>query len=85
MDVRDITAKEITNTVREAMHRGEYHFSRYVIDALEKGYEKQESTVGKDIFRQLLENARIAKEEGVALCQDIHIVRGDLNESITNG
>jgi len=36
----------------------------------EKGLEKEESPVGKYIFHQLLENARIVREERVVLCQD---------------
>ncbi len=69
-----------------------------VIAAYEKGLENEESPVGKDGFRQLLENAKIAREEGLALCQDTglavvfvemgqdcHVVGGDLNEAIHEG
>jgi fumarate hydratase subunit alpha len=54
--------------------------------------------VEKDHLRQLLENAKIAKNEGVPLCQvyglavvfaelgqDVHIVEGDFNEAIHEG
>lgn len=50
--------------------------------------------MGRDQFRQLLKNAKIAKNEGIPLCQDtglavvfeelgqdIHIVEGDFNEA----
>jgi fumarate hydratase subunit alpha len=69
-----------------------------VVEAFAEAFEKEESPVGKDIFRQLLENAKIAKEEGIPLCQDtgmvvvfiemgqdIHIVGGDLNQAINEG
>jgi fumarate hydratase subunit alpha len=69
-----------------------------VIAAYEKGLEEEESSIGKDSFRQLLENARIAREEGLPLCQDtglvvlfaemgqdVHIVGGDFNEAIHEG
>jgi fumarate hydratase subunit alpha len=69
-----------------------------VIEALTKGLEKEKSKTGKDIFRQLLQNAKIAKTEGIPLCQDtgmvvvfiemgqdVHIVGGDLNQAINEG
>jgi len=50
------------------------------------------------VLLQLLENAKIAREEGVPLCQDtglavvfveigqdVHVVGGDLNEAIHEG
>jgi fumarate hydratase subunit alpha len=96
--VRDIRAEEITYTVRRLCIEANTILGDDVIEAFRKGLEKEESPVGKDIFRQLLENARIAREEGVALCQDtglavvfveigqdVHIVGGDLNESINEG
>jgi fumarate hydratase subunit alpha len=98
MDVREIPVEEITNTIRRLCIEANTILGDDVIESLKKGYEKEESPVGKDIFRQLLENARIAKEEGIALCQDtglavvfvemgqdIHIVGGDLSESINEG
>ena len=98
MDVREIPVEEITNTIRRLCIEANTILGDDVIESLKKGYKKEESPVGKDIFRQLLENARIAKEEGIALCQDtglavvlvemgqdIHIVGGDLSESINEG
>ena len=98
MGVREIQAEEITRTIRRLCIEANTILGDDVVEALKKGLEKEESTVGKDIFRQLLENAKIAKEEGIPLCQDtgmvvvfiemgqdIHIVGGDLNQSINEG
>ncbi len=98
MGVREIQAEEITRTIRRLCIEANTILGDDVVDALKKGLEKEKSTVGKDIFRQLLENAKIAKEEGIPLCQDtgmvvvfiemgqdIHIVGGDLNQSINEG
>lgn len=98
MGVREIQAEEITRTIRRLCIEANTILGDDVVDALKKGLEKEESTVGKDIFRQLLENAKIAREEGIPLCQDtgmvvvfiemgqdIHIVGGDLNQSINEG
>jgi len=96
--MREIPVEEITKTIRRLCIAANTVLGDDVVEALKKGYEKEESPVGKDIFRQLLENARIAREEGIALCQDTglavvfvemgqdtHIVGGDLNESINEG
>ena len=96
--MREIPVEEITKTIRKLCIAANTVLGDDVVEALKKGYEKEESPVGKDIFRQLLENARIAREEGIALCQDTglavvfvemgqdtHIVGGDLNESINEG
>jgi fumarate hydratase subunit alpha len=98
MGVREIQAEEITRTIRRLCIEANTILGDDVVEALKKGLEKEESTVGKDIFRQLLENAKIAREEGIPLCQDtgmvvvfiemgqdIHIVGGDLNQSINEG
>jgi fumarate hydratase subunit alpha len=54
--------------------------------------------VGKEVFQQLKENARIAREEQVALCQDtglavlfvelgqeVHVTGGDFNAAVNEG
>ncbi len=69
-----------------------------VLAAFEKGLKEEVSPTGKDIFRQLIENARIAREESVPMCQDtgfavifldigqdVHITGGDLYAAINEG
>jgi len=98
MMTREIQASEITKTIKRLCIEANTVLEEDVIAAYEKGLEIEESPVGKDHLRQLLENAKIAKEEGIALCQDtglavvfaeigqnIHIVKGDFNESIHEG
>jgi len=95
---RQISAEEITNTIRRLCIEANTILGDDVVEALKKASEKEESAVGKDIFRQLLENAKIAREEGIPLCQDtgmvvvfvemgqdIHIAGGGLNQSINEG
>jgi len=98
MGVREISAEDITRTVRRLCIEANTVLEEDVIEAYVKGLEREESSTGRDAFRQLLENARIAKEENLPLCQDtglavvfvevgqdIHIVDGDLNEAIHEG
>jgi len=98
MGVREIAAEEITSTIRRLCIEANTVLEDDVFEALKNASEKEESPVGKDIFRQLLENAKIAKEEGIPLCQDtgmvvvfiemgqdVHIVGGDFNQAINEG
>jgi fumarate hydratase subunit alpha len=98
MAFKEIEAEQITKTVRRLCIEANTVLDDDTIAAYEKGLETEASPVGKDIFRQLLENATIAKEEGIAVCQDtgvvvvfvalgqdVHIVGGDLNEAIHEG
>ena len=98
MDVREIAAEEITSTIRRLCIEANTILGDEVVEALKKGLEQEESKTGKDIFRQLLDNAKIAKQEGIPLCQDtgmavvfiemgqdIHSVHGELNQSINEG
>ena len=98
MGIREINAEEITRTIRRLCMEANTILEDDVIEAFKSGYEREESPVGKDVFLQLLENAKIAKEESVPLCQDtgmavvfveagqdIHVVGGDLNDAINEG
>jgi fumarate hydratase subunit alpha len=98
MGTREISAEDITRTVRRLCIEANTVLGEDVIEAYAKGLEREESPVGRDVLGQLLENARIALEEGRPLCQDtglavvfveigqdIHIVKGDLNDAIHEG
>jgi fumarate hydratase subunit alpha len=49
---------------------GNYYLGADVVDAFKKGLTEEVSPTGKDVFKQLLENAEIAAEEQVPMCQD---------------
>jgi fumarate hydratase subunit alpha len=96
--VREINAEEVTNTVRRLCIEANTILGDDMIKAFEKGLKSEESPMGQDVFRQLLENARIAREERIPLCQDtglvvvfvelgqdVHLVGGDLNGAINEG
>ena len=78
-------------------HQANYELGEDVAAALRQAEKNEESPLGKDVLRQLLENARIAGEGELPLCQDcgtavvfldvgqdVHI-RGDLQAAIEEG
>ncbi|MBW1861806.1 MAG: fumarate hydratase [Deltaproteobacteria bacterium] len=96
--MREIPAEEITKTIKRLCIEANTVLGDDVIEAYKKSYENEKSPVGRDILRQLLENSRIAEEEGIPLCQDtglavvfvdmgqdVHVVDEDLNEAINEG
>ncbi len=91
-------ARAITETVRRLCIEANTILEEDVLQAFRDGMAREESPVGKEVFGQLIENARIAREEDVPLCQDtgmavvflemgqdVHVVGGDLNEAVHEG
>jgi fumarate hydratase subunit alpha len=69
-----------------------------VLFCFQQALQKEVSPVGKEILGQLIENARIAKEEHLPMCQDtglavifleigqdLHLIGGDLKEAVNQG
>jgi fumarate hydratase subunit alpha len=68
--MRKIEIKTIVQAVRDAAISANYELEADMLAAFKKGEQEEESPAGREIFRQLLENARIAAEEHIPLCQD---------------
>jgi fumarate hydratase subunit alpha len=68
--MRQIEAKTITEAVKNAAIAANYEQDEDMLAAFARGAKEEESPAGREIFRQLLENARIAREERIPLCQD---------------
>jgi fumarate hydratase subunit alpha len=96
--MRDIEVARITRAVQEAAIAANYEPEEDLLRALARGAESEESPSGREIFRQLLENARIAQEERIPMCQDcglavvfvelgqdVHLVGGSLTAAIQEG
>ncbi|MCX5753861.1 MAG: fumarate hydratase [Candidatus Krumholzibacteria bacterium] len=96
--VREIDAKEITDTVARLAKEANFDLEEDVLKALRSGQGAELSPVGKEIFCQLLENADIARAERMPICQDtglavvfvdigqdVHIAGGALDEAINEG
>jgi len=88
----------ITEKVRALCMEANTDLGEDVLQAFDRAIEKEESPLGIEILKELKENARIAKEEQVAICQDtgfaviflelgqdVHLVGGGLREAIFEG
>ncbi len=96
--MREIGAVTITEVVASLCQEANFYLGEDVLCSFEESLLKEESPLGKDVFLQLLENARLAKEEKIPICQDtgtavifvelgqdVHIVGGGLREAIDAG
>jgi len=96
--MRQIHVKDIIQAVKEAVIAANYELGADVLAALEHGVHTEESPTGREILRQLLENARLAATERLPLCQDcglvvilvelgqeVHIVGGDFYDALQEG
>lgn len=96
--MREIKAKDITETVARLSKEANYYLGEDVVAALKKAREQEESPAGRQILDQLLENAKIAAKEQMPLCQDCglavvfvemgqdaHIAGGELVQAINEG
>ena len=96
--MREIEVARVTQAVREAAIAANYEPGEDLLRALARGMAEEESPAGREIFRQLLENAGIAQEERVPMCQDcglavvfaelgqdVHLVGGSFEMAIHEG
>jgi fumarate hydratase subunit alpha len=96
--MREVNVKMITEKVRALCIEANTDLGEDVLQAFDQAIEKEESPLGIEILKELKENARIAKEERVAICQDtgfaviflelgqeVHLVGGGLKEAIFEG
>lgn len=68
--MRQINTEEITDTVEKICIDANYNLGEDLITSLRNALDKEESPLGKEVIKQLLENAEIGKNEQVPVCQD---------------
>ena len=96
--MKEIHLSQITAAVRDLAVSANTHLGQDVLEAFERAIDQEVSPTGKDILAKLIENAHIAREEGIPICQDtgfavvfvelgqeVHLVGGDLKEAIHEG
>jgi fumarate hydratase subunit alpha len=70
MAQREIDASSVTEAVAGLCQEANYFLPEDVAGALRDAAEKEESPLGREILKQILENAEIAASERLPLCQD---------------
>ncbi len=96
--MREIHVDAIVAAVRDLCIRANTELGEDVLDAFRTALEKEESPAGKDILKRLIQNAEIARTEGIPMCQDtgfavifvdmgqdVRIVGGGLRDAVEEG
>jgi len=71
--MREIHVDEIRDNVAQICIDAAYHLSEDVLTAFDRAIETETAPGAKEIIELLKENARIAKEDHIPLCQDTGI------------
>ncbi|MBL4936104.1 fumarate hydratase [Clostridium sp. YIM B02515] len=96
--MREIHVDEIIKAVRKLCIDANYYLSDDIKQKLEEAYKEENWSIAKDILEKILENAGIAKNQNMPMCQDtgmtcvfvdlgqdVHIVGGMLEDAINEG
>ena len=96
--MRNIDVKEVTEALSRLSQESNFFLPVDVLDALKKGREIEESPLCQQTLDQILENAKMAADEEIAICQDcgvaviyleigqdVHFTGGDLYEAVNEG
>ena len=65
-----INSAQITEEVKRLCIEGNLFLGKDVVDSFKQNLEEEESDLGKDVLNILIENAKIACEKEVPICQD---------------
>ncbi|WP_059104830.1 fumarate hydratase [Shouchella shacheensis] len=96
--MREIHIQQITENVATMCQEASFDLGDDMIQAFQSSLKTEQSEVGQDVLTQLLDNAEIAKQERIPMCQDTgvavfyaelgyncKITGGDLYEAINEG
>ncbi|WP_455537843.1 fumarate hydratase [Terrisporobacter sp.] len=96
--MREVDSKVITRQVKKLCIEGNIYLGDDVIKSFQKNIQTEESNLGRKILNILIENAKMAKETEIPLCQDTGmavffvevgqevVIKGDtLTEAINKG
>jgi len=96
--VREINAEQIADALEELIGHACFELSPDVETALRTALESETSELGRSVLEQIIENAQIARDEHIPLCQDtgfavvfvelgqnVVVTGGDINDAINEG
>ncbi|MCH8200473.1 MAG: fumarate hydratase, partial [Chloroflexi bacterium] len=96
--MREVHVDQIRDTVSRLCQEASCLLPEDVVGALETAREREQSPVAVKVLDQILDNAELAREEMLPLCQDtgttilfldigqdVHITGGDLRQALVEG
>lgn len=96
--MREINVSEIKNAVEKLCIQANLRMPKELEDLIKSSKDIEESTVGKNVFCDLLDNIDVAAKENIPICQDtgmavvfaevgqdVHIIGGSFEEAVNKG
>ena len=96
--MRSLSVGKVTESVKEMCIEANHFLSADMAEAMDKAVDVEASPLGKQILKQLQENAGIAGEDMIPICQDtgmavvfmeigqdVHFVDGSLEDAVQEG
>ncbi|MFB0565327.1 MAG: fumarate hydratase [Candidatus Aminicenantaceae bacterium] len=65
-----ISLIKVRDKIKDLVQEANFELQNDVLKVAEEMKEREESPAGKEVFNQILQNAKIAKDEKLGLCQD---------------
>jgi fumarate hydratase subunit alpha len=96
--MKQVSCKAITEQVKKMCMKANFDLGDDVLQAFSAARQSEEAPIGREIMDLLIENARIAKDESIPMCQDtgfavffvelgeaVHIIDGSLIDALNEG
>ncbi len=96
--MRNIDAQEVTKEVSRLCQEANFFLPDDILNVLKQMRQTEESPLGQQTLDQILDNAKLAQEEELAMCQDcgiaviylevgqdVHVTGGDLYQAVNEG
>jgi len=96
--MREIAVSQIRDTICDLCLKANFELRKDVLGAIKSAYKKETNARAKGILKTIIENARIAKDKKMAICQDtgmvsvfldigtdVRITGGNLKDAINDG
>lgn len=65
-----INLSEVRDRIKNLVQEANFELQQDVLDVIKEMEKQEESPAGQEVFKQMIKNACIAKEEKLGLCQD---------------
>ena len=96
--MKEIRTDTIISTIEGLFIDAARNLPQDVVERFEKAIPEEKSPAGREVFRELLTNAKIAHDEQIPICQDtglgivflevgqdVHVTGGSLKEAVAEG
>jgi fumarate hydratase subunit alpha len=68
--MKTVKLTEVRDKIKDMVQTANFELQPDVLNVINELAKKEESPAGKEIFNQMIDNARIAQEDKLGLCQD---------------